>query len=204
MNKIHTLHDISLSLLKATNIVELAEIVTPESLRQAADQLFEKLGLTSIENQVDAPGFEQANALLSQINAAKIAFSNGEKTAIRVTAEHADNDANGNDHTSVNFTFSENDRQVVLSIALVQIHDDDGWRTELSYQDELHQFTLNGQPVSEQLSEALQQALEPIATLIVDGEFDFTNYETSEEVDNARALIAKYQPLLDMVESIAN
>lgn len=203
MSKIHTLHDISLSLLKSTNIVELAGMVTPEALRQAADQLFENLGLTTIENKFDAPGFEQAKALLSQIDAAKMAFSNGEKTAIRVTTEHADNDANGNDHTSVNFTFNTGEQQVFLSVALVQIHDDGGWRTELSYLDELHQFILNGEPVSEQLSDALQEALEPISVRIVDGEFDFTNYETSEEVNNARALIAKYQPLLDMAANIA-
>lgn len=196
-DKIQQLSLIAESLLKATSIVQkAASPVQQSTLYTAVNDLFETLPLDTLSDLCDEPGFEQSGTILQIMDAAKTAFLNDDRQAIRITTEHIDNDANGNDHTAVTLIFAAEGQTLSFSMTLVEMRDSNAWTSELSSTDNAYSFLFNGESVSSELEEFLLEELEGMADAYIMGNLSFPHFDTATDIDAAQALIDKYLPVL--------
>lgn len=196
-DKIQKLSLIAESLLKATSVVQQATSAIQQStLYTAINDLFNTLPLEILSDRRNEPGFEQTGTFLQIIDAAKTAFLNDDRQAIRITTRHVKNDTNGNNHTEATVTFAVEGQSVLLRMVLVEMRESNSWTSELSFLDNPYSFLLNGEPVSPELEAFLLGELEGMADAYITGNLSFPHFDTAADIEAAQALIDKYLPVL--------
>lgn len=191
--KITRLQLIANSMLSATKVVLQADtLAEPAERKIIAAELFALLPISALQSRVGQPGFEQAEAIITCINDARVAFEQDNATAIRVTTTFIDNDFNGNDVTACEMRFQAGDQQVLWKTTLTELRDDNECTTEAVLDASAHQFLFNGEAVSDKFREFLLSELQEAAESYVTQNLIFPVYPEAEELASAQALIAPY------------
>ena len=149
---------------------------------------------------------EDPNVLLNvkaTISDAIAAFKSGQANAVSWVHSHYKNDANGNDHTLVTWTFKSNNDVLTLGAICVEIRDIDGWDYEGSdYNDTasgLHLF--NGDNITNKLGDIVVELLNSAAVAVVSNDIEFSPQITPERYEQAKTLLQRTSGIAELLTS---
>lgn len=128
------------------------------------------------------------------------AYINGDIKAVRVSREHACNDANGNKHDKASFRFLSEHGQVDVVITVVKVRSFEGYSYELVDTEKSHWFHFKGQPVSNEERETLKKMFQQAALGVTSEDISFVNKPEVNELEAALQLVDKLAPVLAEIE----
>lgn len=129
-------------------------------------------------------------------------YRNGDFSAISIASSYLRNDANGNDHQQVKFTFKTPENTVEAYITVVEIKDFGEYHVVISDIKKSHWVHINGQPVETEQRDALVEMLSEAAIEFQSCNLSFINLPTKEQVQAAKLTLKRYDSLINTINAL--